>query len=81
MLLVNILENKDSTEIKQLTDKYNLSNKKICNYRNQIMQLKNDLKTTQNVRTVLNEHLICKQYWFNVGPQYRHYLMKSEIQQ
>ncbi|XP_060869904.1 kinesin-related protein 4 [Metopolophium dirhodum] len=41
-------KNKDFTEIKQLTDKYNLSNKKICNYRNQIMQLKNDLKTTQN---------------------------------
>ncbi|KAL4112439.1 hypothetical protein QTP88_016231 [Uroleucon formosanum] len=41
-------KNKDFTEIKQLTDKYNLSNKKICNYRNQIIQLKNDLKITQN---------------------------------
>ncbi|XP_026817194.1 DNA repair protein RAD50-like [Rhopalosiphum maidis] len=41
-------KNKDSSEIKQLTDKYNLLNKKTCNYRNQIMQLKNDLKITQN---------------------------------
>lgn len=54
IFLNNILENKDFTEIKQLTDKYNLSNKKICNYRNQIIQLKNDLKITQNVRMVYN---------------------------
>jgi len=53
-LLINILENKDSSEVKQLTDKCNLLNKKICNYRNQIMQLKNDLKITQNVRMIFN---------------------------
>lgn len=53
-MLINILENKDSSEVKQLTDKCNLLNKKICNYRNQIMQLKNDLKITQNVRMIFN---------------------------
>ncbi|XP_025207166.1 uncharacterized protein LOC112602990 [Melanaphis sacchari] len=40
--------NKDFLEIKHSTDKFNVLNKKICNYRNQIMQLKNDLKITQN---------------------------------
>lgn len=45
--------NLDSIEIKQLNDKLNLSNKKICNYRNQIIQLKNDLKIAQNVRILL----------------------------
>ncbi|XP_025407212.1 uncharacterized protein LOC112681165, partial [Sipha flava] len=41
--------NKDSTiKIKELTDKLYQSNKNNFHYRNQIMQLKNDLQVTQN---------------------------------
>lgn len=70
-------------EIKQLTDKLNLSNKKICNYRNHIMQLKNDLKVTQNVRICSHELLFKNNtsiLRFSIYlTKCRHYLMKLEI--
>lgn len=86
IFLINILENKNSTEIKQMTDKYNLSNKKICSYRNQIIQLKNELKITRNVRKVFNGHYFVNSISFLLiylrdNVKYRHYLMKLEIQQ
>ncbi|XP_050057264.1 uncharacterized protein LOC126550213 isoform X2 [Aphis gossypii] len=41
-------KNKDFSELKKLNDKCNSLNKKNCNYRNQIMQLKNELQIAQN---------------------------------